>query len=161
MGRKKGKGHVGLDGSHTTVIEGTESLLKAIRKDPLFGQVRPGRISGGQRSGNGERYLNISRANIDGSNIGLGVDTFDLTFRSAGSVSHVLVTIPNSGENLPAAVERIRELAKKHWGNVKVNDRTDRGEDAGDQKSPPSNPSGAALLEKFSGKGKGGQRAGR
>ena len=113
-------GHVNLDGSHTTVIEGTESLLKAIHKDPLFDQVRPG-IYKPARGGSGQKMLTITRPDpVTFRN------TLDLTFRSSGTVSHVKVTVPDVDRNLPAAIARIEELAQNHWRGARVIDNTAR-----------------------------------
>jgi hypothetical protein len=126
MGLGNKKGHVQgsqVSGSHTTLIDGADNVVKKLGVLSWFESVRPGMISvarGGKLSVTIRRPADTTHAN-----------TLKLIFRTKGSVQDVFLHVRDLEANLAEIVKDISRVVGKELRGAVVYDRT-IGQDAED-----------------------------
>ncbi len=119
MGLGNKKGHVQgsqVSGGHTTLIDGTDAVVKKLGNLAWFVSVRPGVISIA-RGGN----LSVTiRRKADGTHI----NTLKLIFRTKGSVQDVYLNVRELETALPEIVSDILQVVGKEIRGAVVYDRT-------------------------------------
>jgi hypothetical protein len=119
MGLGNKKGHVQgsqVSGTHTTLIDGADDVIKKLGVLSWFESVRPGIISvakGGKLSVTIRRPADTTHAN-----------TVRLTFRTKGSVQDVYLHVREMDENLTDIVSDISRVVGKEWRGAVVYNRT-------------------------------------
>jgi hypothetical protein len=119
MGLGNKKGHVhgkGVNGGHSTLIDGADAIVKKLGGLSWFESVRPGVISvakGGKHSVTIRRYADARHAN-----------TLKLIFRTKGSVQDVYLHVHDLETNLPTIVSDILRVVGKELRGAAVYDRT-------------------------------------
>ncbi len=117
LGNKKG--HISgrkVAGTHTSVIDGADRLLKKISTKEWFISARPREIiidRGGTPSITIKRHSNTAYQN-----------TLTLTFRKTGSVQKVDIVVANLTENIAGITEDIKTIAAKNMRGAEIYDRT-------------------------------------
>ena len=119
MGLGNKKGHITgkrVSGTHTSVIDGADEVLKKMHSKDWFVSARPREIivdRGGNTSITLKRHVNTTYKN-----------TLTITFRKSGTVQKVDVVIAELETNLATAIADIRKIAAKIMRGAKVYDRT-------------------------------------
>jgi len=119
MGLGNKKGHVhgsNVSGSHSTLIDGADVVVKKLGALSWFESVRPAKISmarGGKLSVTIRRHADSVRHN-----------TLKLVFRKPGSVQDVYIHIRDLELNLLAIVADIARVVGKELRGAVVYDRT-------------------------------------
>lgn len=117
LGNKKG--HISgkrVSGTHTSVIDGADDVLKKMAMKPWFVSARPREIivdRGGAPSITIKRHVNEVYRN-----------TLTLTFRKSGTVQKVDVVVENLEENSAAIVKDIHTIAARIMRGAEIYDRT-------------------------------------
>lgn len=119
MGLGNKKGHISgkhVAGTHTSVIDGADTMLKKMAAKHWFVSARPREIvvdRGGSGSITIKRHINETYRN-----------TLTLTFRKSGSVQKVDVVVMELDQNIAAIVKDIRTIAAKIMRGAEIYDRT-------------------------------------
>jgi Predicted metal-binding protein (DUF2103) len=119
MGLGNKKGHVQgshVAGTHTTLIEGADAVVKRLGVLGWFESVRPGVITvakGGHLSVTVRRHADATHVN-----------TVKLIFRTKGSVQDVYLHVRDMETNLPTVVADILRVVRKELRGAVVYDRT-------------------------------------
>ncbi len=119
MGLGNKKGHVQgsqVSGSHTTLIDGADNVVKKLGVLSWFESVRPGVISVAKR---GKLSVTIRRP-ADTTH----VNTVKLIFRTKGSVQDVFLQVRDLDTTLAEIVADISRVVGKELRGAVVYDRT-------------------------------------
>jgi hypothetical protein len=119
MGLGNKKGHVQgsqVSGTHTTLIDGADDVIKKLGVLSWFEAVRPGIISVAK---GGKLSVTIRRP-ADATH----VNTVKLTFRTKGSVQDVYLHVKEMDENLANIVSDISRVVRKELRGAVVYNRT-------------------------------------
>jgi hypothetical protein len=118
MGLGNKKGHVQgsqVSGTHTTLIDGADDVIKKLGVLSWFESVRPGIISVAK---GGKLSVTIRRP-ADAKH----VNTLKLSFRTKGSVQDVYLHVKERDENLADIVSDISRVVGKEWRGAVVYNR--------------------------------------
>jgi hypothetical protein len=117
LGNKKG--HISgkhVSGTHTSVIDGADAILKKMHGKFWFVSARPREIvvdRGGRASITVKRHINTMYAN-----------TLTVTFRKSGTVQKVDVVVLNLEKNMVVVIHDMQKIAEKIMRGAEFYDRT-------------------------------------
>lgn len=118
MGLGRSKGHVNgshVMGSHTTLIEGADVVVKKISRMPWFESVRPAVIT---HAHGGKPSVTIKR------NIAPFRNTLKFIFRKSGSAQDVYVKVKDRDANIREIVADTERVVSREMRGATVYDRT-------------------------------------
>jgi|SRR6185369_8366076 len=108
MGLGNKKGHISgkkVSGTHTSVIDGADAVIKKMGSKSWFVSARAREIvvdRGGKASVTVKRHINVVYRN-----------TLTITFRKSGTVQKIDVVVQDLDENLTEITEDIRNIAAR------------------------------------------------
>jgi len=147
------KGHIKGDqvtGPHTEVIDGVDTLLKAMARKPWFesANTNPIKPGGGRLAVTVRRHYDPQRPH-----------TLHFTFRRPGSIQGIDVKVYDIETNLPIIIHDVEDIVRKEWHALL------RNHTAEVPKPPPPpvemTPKKTALLELWEKRGQSGDPRGR